>query len=131
MTFYKPCSTSDFFPSPASHILFSFCILEFSSYISSTHTQYTCLQAFTKKKSQENASNQVVQNCKTMYGNISMELRKPNIKWTSDWINFGLAWPQWWFLWKIVNWDLGVLKYVFCFRFIYLQTNLQSVQILL
>ena len=110
MTFYKPCSTSDFFPSPASHILFSFCILEFSSYISSTHTQYTCLQAFTKKKSQKNASNQAVENCKTMYGNIPMELRKPNIKWTSDWINFGLAWPQWCSFEE--NGQIGVLDFI-------------------
>ena len=89
---------------------FFFCILEFSSYTYQVHTEYTCLQAFTKKKSQKNASNQVVENCQKMYGNIPMELRKPNIKWTSDWINFGLAWPQCCSFEK--NCQLGVLDLI-------------------
>ena len=93
---------------------FFFCIhCSWVLFLNIKYTQYTCLQliqAFTKKKSQKNASNQVVENCQKMYGNIPMELRKPNIKWTSDWINFGLAWPQWCSF--IGNGQFGVLDLI-------------------
>ena len=48
-----------------------------------------------------------------MYGNIPMELRKPNIKWTSDWINFGLGWPHWFSFEK--NGQLEVLDLIIIF----------------